>query len=579
MRHPIKVFGAALLVLLVGCAPGQSQGQGQSSGASSERPTQARTLTLAHRYEQPTLAPKVLASNDTGNNNRLFNASLSLIDDKGASRPYLAEALPQLNSEAWKVFPDGRMETTYRLRENLTWQDGTPLTAENFAFAYRVYKDPVLAIFIANPQDEIDAVTAPDPRTIVIQWRIPDPIAGSLTFRDLDPLPSHRLESAFTDYLEGRLSREGFTGDPIWGVEYLGAGPYKLDRWDPGVQLEGSAFDGHVLGRPKIDRVIIKYIVDENQTVANLLAGGTLDWACCNTLRFAQVADLKREWESAGKGFAVARSSTAVFLFQQLRPEVVGHEGLLDLRVRRALSHAIDRDSINDGLFDGTGQTTDTPVPPNVPFYSELQSRMTHYPLDLNRATALMGEAGYTKDSGGFFADRQGKRFFIDFAVQAASEIERMQTILSASWRDAGFEVHTVVIAPSVYTQLDTRHNLPGVGYAFFSSGEPTFRSSEIGTAANRWAGTNRSGWISQDYDRLYDQAASTLDLTQRGSYIAQMMALVSDNVPGYALYYSQNVVAWVSNLQGPTQGDAAQFGRTVRPSTNYWDIQDWSFK
>ena len=57
------------------------------------------------------------------------------------------------------------------------------------------------------------------------------------------------------------------------------------------------------------------------------------------------------------------------------------------------------------------------------------------------------------------------------------------------------------------------------------------------------------------------------------------MMALVSENLPGYALYYSQNVVAWVSNLQGPAQGEAAQFGRTVRPSTNYWDIQDWTFK
>ena len=98
---------------------------------------------------------------------RLFNAALSLIDGQGTPRPYLAEALPQLNSDSWRVFPDGRMETTYRLRENLTWQDGTPLTAENFVFAYRVYKDPALAIFIANPQDEIDAVTAPDPRTIV----------------------------------------------------------------------------------------------------------------------------------------------------------------------------------------------------------------------------------------------------------------------------------------------------------------------------------------------------------------------------------------------------------------------------
>lgn len=578
MRHPIGLFGLVLAVLVVGCAPGQNQGQARGGG-STDRPSQARTLTLAHRYEHGSLAPKVLQSNGSGNSTRLFNAALSLIDDQGAIRPYLAESLPQLNTDTWRVSPDGRMETIYRLRDNLTWQDGTPLTAENFAFALRVYKDPGLAVFAANPQDEIDAVLAPDPRTIVIQWRAPNPAAGSLTFEDLDPLPTHRLEATFADYTEGRLSREAFMGDPIWHNEYLGNGPYRLERWDPGVQMEGSAFAGHVLGRPKIDRVIVRFFTDENQTVAAILAGGTIDWACCNTLRYAQLVDLKREWESAGKGVAIARTSTAVFLFLQQRPDVVGHEALLDLRVRRALAHAIDRQALNDGLFDGLSVPTDTPVPPGVPFYSQLDRLLTRYPLDPNRSTELMGQAGFTRDGGGVFADRQGRRFHVDFAVQAASEIERMQTILSSSWRQAGFEVRTVVMAPQLYTQLETRHNLPGLGYAFFTTGEPTFRTSEIGTAANRWAGSNRSGWTHPEYDRLWDQAAASLDLTERGGYIAQMMALISEHLPGYPLYYSQNVVAWVSSLQGPTAGEATQFGRTFRPTTTYWDIQDWTFR
>jgi len=577
MPHPYHLWAAVLAVLVVSCAPAQNQGQ--AGGGSSDRPAQQRTLTLAHRYEHSPLAPKVLQSNGSGNNTRLFNAALALIDEQGAARPYLAEALPQLNTDTWRVSPDGRMETTYRLRDNLTWHDGTPLTAENFVFALRVYKDPALAVFIANPQDEIDSILAPDPRTLMIQWRAPNPSAGSLVLEDLDPLPTHRLEAAFADYTEGRSSREAFMGEPIWNTEYLGAGPFKLERWDPGVQLEASAFAGHVLGRPKVDRLIVKYFTDENQTVAAILAGGTLDWACCNTLRFAQLVDLKRDWEPSGKGLAIARPSTAVFLFLQQRPEVVGHEALLDLRVRRALAHAIDRQSINEGLFDGLGIPTDTPVPPGVPFYSEVERRMTRYPLDLNRATALMNEAGFTRDGGGFFANQQGRRFHVDFTVQAASEIERMQTILSDSWRQAGFEVRTVVMSPQLYTQLESRHNLPGLGYAFFTSGEVTFRRSEIGTAANRWAGINRSGWVFPEYDRLYDQSVATLDANERGSYIAQMMALVSEHLPGYALYYSQSVVAWVSNLQGPSSAEAGQFGRTVRPTTNYWDIHEWSFR
>src|SRR5207249_4648737 len=127
-------------------------------GATDPRPTQTRTLVLAHRYEPPTLAPKVLASNGPLSTTRLFNAALALFDDRGIARPHLAEALPQLDTDTWRVLPDGRMETTYRLRDGLTWQDGMPLTADDFALAYRVYSDPGLAFFIATPQDLFESV-------------------------------------------------------------------------------------------------------------------------------------------------------------------------------------------------------------------------------------------------------------------------------------------------------------------------------------------------------------------------------------------------------------------------------------
>jgi hypothetical protein len=57
------------------------------------------------------------------------------------------------------------------------------------------------------------------------------------------------------------------------------------------------------------------------------------------------------------------------------------------------------------------------------------------------------------------------------------------------------------------------------------------------------------------------------------------MMAMVSEYLPGYALYYSQSVVAWVAPLQGPNRTEIGQFGRTVRATTNYWNIHEWSFR
>jgi peptide/nickel transport system substrate-binding protein len=583
MWHPSVVTVAVLTLLVVGCAPApsqnQRQAQSQSTDASGAPPTQNRTLVLAHRYEPATLAPKILASNGPLSTTRLFNAALTILDDKGQSRPYLAEMIPQLNTDTWRVFPDGRMETTYRLRENLTWQDGKPLTAADFAFAFRVYKDASLGTFIATPQDAIDAVLAPDPRTVVVHWRSANAGGASLSFEDLDPLPTHLFETAYADYAEGRLSREAFLGDPLWSTSYVGAGPYRMERWEPGSQIAGTAFAGHALGRPKIERLLLRFFVDENTTLAAVLTGGQIDFTSGTTLRFQHLTTLKQEWEPSGKGRAIATPSTAVFLFLQQRPEYVGHEALLDIRVRRALAHAIDRQALNDGLFDGFGRGTETPLPPDVPFYAELDRRMTKYPLDLNRSAQLMAEAGFTRGADGFYADAQGRRFHIDFAVQNSTEIERMQAILADTWRRAGFEVRTVVIGTQLFTQQETRHTLPGLGYAFFTQHDRTFVSSEIGSPANRWSGSNRTGWVSPEYDRLYEEANATLDLVEHGRYLAQLMAMVTDYLPGYALYYSQSVYTWVAALQGPTnERQTSGFGRFIKSTPTHWNIHEWSF-
>jgi peptide/nickel transport system substrate-binding protein len=60
---------------------------------------------------------------------------------------------------------------------------------------------------------------------------------------------------------------------PFWTQEYVSAGPYKLDRWEPGAFLEVSAFEGHALGRPKIDKMTLRIIGDENTMLSNVPLG------------------------------------------------------------------------------------------------------------------------------------------------------------------------------------------------------------------------------------------------------------------------------------------------------------------
>src|SRR5207245_2214732 len=87
-------------------------------------PLVSEPASLATRpFQQPGTALHV--------SRRLFNALPALIDDRAVPRPDLLEAFPELNTDSWRLFPDGRMETTYRLKPSLTWHDGQPLTADD----------------------------------------------------------------------------------------------------------------------------------------------------------------------------------------------------------------------------------------------------------------------------------------------------------------------------------------------------------------------------------------------------------------------------------------------------------------
>ena len=98
------------------------------------------------------------------------------------------------------------------------------------------------------------------------------------------------------------------------------------------------------------------------------------------------------------------------------------------------------------------------------------------------------------------------------------------------------------------------------------------FASEEIGAAANRWKGDNRSAWVNPDYDRLWDAYNKTLDRSEQVRQIVQMQALVSENVPGIPVWSNPAVEAFVANLRGP--------GPDQSPETlDAWNVQEWELR
>src|SRR4029450_7650553 len=111
-----------------------------------------------------------------------------ILDERQVAHPYLVEELPKLGTDSWRLLPDGRMETLYRLRAGLTWQAGTARSGEDVVFAWHVYATPSFGVDIIPPLTQIEEVSAPDPGLVVFRWRQPYPGAGTLVAADFQPV-------------------------------------------------------------------------------------------------------------------------------------------------------------------------------------------------------------------------------------------------------------------------------------------------------------------------------------------------------------------------------------------------------
>src|SRR4030095_7335123 len=176
------------------------------------------------------------------------------------------------------------------LKPNLVWHDGAPLTADDFIFAFKVGTPANGFRTVQVPSPMMEDVLAPDDRSLVIRWKGVYPDAAVLLLGDvkfgLPPLPRHILEQV------SNQGADAFQAHPYWTTEFVGAGPYKVDRWELGSHIAEVAFDQHVLGRPKIDRLRVMFVSDPNTAFANLLAGST--HVALDTLTFAHMLQLKQ---------------------------------------------------------------------------------------------------------------------------------------------------------------------------------------------------------------------------------------------------------------------------------------------
>lgn len=547
-------LGMLFCLALASCAPATPRATQQSEGGAQPAASMPqRTLVVIVRGELPSLAAKALVpySGSLDPPKRIFNGMLDFIDEKAESHPYLAEALPQLNTDTWRVFPDGRMETMHRLRPNLTWHDGAPLTAEDFVFGWKVYSSPELGVSGSQPVRQMEEIAAPDSRTVVIRWRQPYPSADRMDV-DFQALPRHILERPFQGVAGG--DSQAFVNHPFWTLEYVGLGPYKVDRWEPGAFVEATAFDGHALGRPKIERLRVAAIGDPNTALANMLSGDA-HFVADFVLDYDGGLTLEREWAPRDGGTVFYAPVLMRFSQIQHRPEYVSPKALLDVRVRRALAHGFDVPGALDVFTGGRGVETWTLTSPRAEYYPVVERVITKRPYDPRMMQRLLEEAGFARGSDGIYVSPARERLQVEIWTTGGAIFERENRIFADSLHQAGVDTIPQALGPARLGDGEFRALVPGLfvgGAGDLQRRLAQHSINDIPRPENRWQGDNRGGWYSEGYERLWQAYNTTLDRNERIQQIAQMDRLVNEDVGSIPLYFQVVVTAHSGMLKGP---------------------------
>jgi peptide/nickel transport system substrate-binding protein len=562
-------MGVLLVVvtaLLAGCA-GQAPGTGGQAQAPGQTRTTPKKLTAAILDVPGTLSGAI---NTAGSGSRrgvselelLVSAGMVELQGDGSLTAQLAEAVPTLGNGLWKLFPDGRMDTTLKIRDGAKWQDGEPFTSADLAFTAQVSQDKDLAVLAHPGYKFLDGYDTPDVRTFVAHWKQPYIDADKLFNAEFSiPIPRHLLDKPYQE------DKAGFVQLPYWSAEFVGSGPFALRTWEGNTYLVLEANDRFVLGRPKIDEIEVRFIPDPNALITNVLAGEA-QMSLGRGLSPEQGLQMRTQWQAGHVAMELQNWHALYPQFMDPSPPV-----LLNVDMRRALLHAIDRQQMSDVFLAGLAPVADSFVNPSQPAYKAIESSVVHYPYDVRRAQQLVEGLGYAKGADGMYQDAAGTKLSIEDRTTAGDDIrEKYMLSIADYWKQAGIGAATEIIPRQRSNDREYRNTRPAFELVRQPADLDRFVSAEVPLPSNNFTGNNRTRYQSAELDSLIEKYFVTIPEHERNQTLAAVVHHMTDNLVVMGLLYALEPDFIANNVDGvtPVTGDNARAT---------WNSYQWDLK
>lgn len=542
MRYALALLAAA--TLLAACSSDSTPAASGETGG-----TLVLALTEPHDLFPPlvTEASGRLVTDQVFDRLAEIKPELATIGDKGFT-PRLARS--------WTWSPDS-LSIAFSIDPNARWHDGKPVRASDVRYTFKVVTDPAVGSPLAPLVTNIDSVSVRDSLTAVFWFKKRTPEQFYDVAYQLAIVPEH---------VYGVVPMKDLATSPVLRSP-VGSGRFRFARWEPGVRLELVADTANYRGRALLDRVIISPATDPNVSAAKVLSG---DVDFMEAFPIDQVAQLDTSSIAAPLPHAnFGYSYLGMNLYDPKAPDRP-HPIFGDIRVRRALAMAADREAMLQNVFGKGGRISHGPFPMTAG-YADSTLRLP--PFDTTAAKALLDSAGWIPGPDGI-RSKAGRQLRFSVLTPGVSLFRRKYAVLlQEQFRRVGARVDVDIVEQAPFVERMQRGAFDAIMAGFNTDPGPSgmkqvWSTSGIGYIPGKGiSGQNMLRYSNPRVDAALDSASMMFDFQRAKSYAARASQMIIDDVPAIFLY-DMVLTHAIHRRVKPT---------TLRADEWWADLADWS--
>ncbi len=539
-RGAASAAGAAALALVAAC--GKSESSASTPAAAAASGASNELLIVGYDREPDTMnryATHILEDIQT-----CVIEGLVTSDEHMQVVPVLATEIPTVANGGVKMRADGGMDVTWKLRPGVKWHDGVPHTSADVKFTVDAMIKGDWKPESTDGFDRISSVDTPDSLTAVVHYK--EVYAPYQMQFARGTLPKHVLQGRDIDK----------AGD--YNRNPLGTGPYRVVEWKTGEHVLLEKVKDYWRGPefPKINRILFRFVTNTNTRI-NQLKSGEVHMVAL--VAWDKVRELK-DMPSIRLNRVIGNGYEHVSLNEKHFP------AFADVRVRRALAHAIDREQITEKMLDGLVSVVNGPIQPLSWAY---ESNVQKYEFRPAYARALLDSAGWVVGADGVRA-KDGKPLAFTLITQAGFTIrENVAQVLQKQFKDVGVNATIKLIDGTSISSVWFAGDFDAMLHWWQSGADPEIT---LFFASDRTppAGRNINNFADDSLTKLLYASDRTADQAKRGALLKLAQKRVAELVPELVLYNTAKFDA-IPMAMLNFKGNPTNAGP-------FWNVHEWYF-